>query len=497
MAAGRVPDEIVSEILTPLLKHADEAFSDTSEKPFLAPGYSSSSYLLVCKAWLRVSTPLLYKVVILRTTSQALALAKVLKSYPEFGSFIRKLRVEGGFGAAMGSILKCATNLTEIFLTLVIHGSDNVNGLCSGLSLINPRHVILVDRADSYTNRGVKQNKNVEQLLQALTELIFEKKTVDFPYWHPYHLSSVLDVRATALASALAKSRSLETLIVYAGGEFPQYLLRIIESPSFKSLEFKSSRRHFGMNMSFILEKHPKLKSVAKFPDALFEKVCNSSASASHEKFYHVRELDTLGQSSGHTLQKLHVMCHDGWGIAATRPKLDPSIFSPFIALTHLIWGVDKYRKFAQPSPGFSALPNLQTLELRMANGSAVDVFSSFNLQSLENLVLRPVRAKHVNFLRRHGAKLLHLDGPISSPEFNLFDVCTKLETFKAYGPLPADFFSCSAPHTSLSMITFDIPFLKPAQASMMADTCAALDPQRFPALKEVKIHALTWPTTE
>ncbi|KAF8191873.1 hypothetical protein K438DRAFT_1449865, partial [Mycena galopus ATCC 62051] len=94
--ANRIPDEIVSEILTPLLKHPDKVCSP--EKPLLAPGYSSSTYLLVCKALLRVSTPLLYNVVILRTTAQAEALQTVLKSNKEFGPFIKKLRVEGGVG---------------------------------------------------------------------------------------------------------------------------------------------------------------------------------------------------------------------------------------------------------------------------------------------------------------------------------------------------------------------------------------------------------------
>jgi hypothetical protein len=36
--ASRIPYEIVSEILTPLIKHPDEVFSDHSVKPLLTPG---------------------------------------------------------------------------------------------------------------------------------------------------------------------------------------------------------------------------------------------------------------------------------------------------------------------------------------------------------------------------------------------------------------------------------------------------------------------------
>ncbi|KAJ6495959.1 hypothetical protein DFH09DRAFT_946003 [Mycena vulgaris] len=169
--ANRAPDEIISEILSPLLKHSDEVFSDASEKP-LVSGYSSSTYLLVCKAWLRVSTPLLYSVVILRTTAQASALEQVLNTNVEFGLFIKKLRIEGGFGQAMHTILKCAPNITDLFLTLLLWGSDNVAGLCKGLSLINPRRVILVDGRSKMTKP--KKNKQVTQLLEMLIKVILK-----------------------------------------------------------------------------------------------------------------------------------------------------------------------------------------------------------------------------------------------------------------------------------------------------------------------------------
>ncbi|KAJ7156529.1 hypothetical protein C8R43DRAFT_1065441 [Mycena crocata] len=167
MTANQIPDEIISEILSPLLKHSDEAFSDQSEKPFVAPKFSTSSYLLVSKAWLRVSTPLLYNVVILRTVAQAEALEKVFQSNKEFGLFVRKLRVEAGFGKAMHTILKYSPKITDLVLTLLIWGSDDVTGLCRGLPLINPQRVVLIDNDDK-----PKKNKKVEALLDALLRLI-------------------------------------------------------------------------------------------------------------------------------------------------------------------------------------------------------------------------------------------------------------------------------------------------------------------------------------
>lgn len=63
--ATTLPDEIVLEILSPALKVSDELFLDTSYvSPFANYTPSTSAYLLVCKDWLRVATPLLFHVVV-------------------------------------------------------------------------------------------------------------------------------------------------------------------------------------------------------------------------------------------------------------------------------------------------------------------------------------------------------------------------------------------------------------------------------------------------
>ncbi|KAJ7642854.1 hypothetical protein B0H17DRAFT_851589, partial [Mycena rosella] len=114
-----LPDEILSEILAPALQVTEEAFTSTcGTLPFLSYSESSSAYLLVCKSWLRLSTPLLYHVVFLRFTAQAHALQTPLLGNPALGRFIIKLRVEGGFGRHMLHILGCAVNISDIFLSL-------------------------------------------------------------------------------------------------------------------------------------------------------------------------------------------------------------------------------------------------------------------------------------------------------------------------------------------------------------------------------------------
>ncbi|KAJ7454593.1 hypothetical protein B0H11DRAFT_1819876 [Mycena galericulata] len=180
--AVSLPDEIISEIVTPALRVSDQRFSDTSTttSPFATYEESTSAILLVCKAWLRVSTPLLYHVVVLRSKAQAKALDATLKKNPDLGRFVKKLRVEGGFGLYMHGILKSAPNITDIYLSLHIHASDSPSGLVSGLSLINPQRLILWDEEEKRL-----KNRHVSQLmasLEALAKKWDNMKTVVFPY---------------------------------------------------------------------------------------------------------------------------------------------------------------------------------------------------------------------------------------------------------------------------------------------------------------------------
>ena len=81
-----LPDELVKEILSPLLKVPDRLFRNTLHiSPFASPSQSSSVLLTVCKQWMRVATPLLYHVVVLRSKAQAQAL--VLASIREVRVF--------------------------------------------------------------------------------------------------------------------------------------------------------------------------------------------------------------------------------------------------------------------------------------------------------------------------------------------------------------------------------------------------------------------------
>ncbi|KAJ7896782.1 hypothetical protein B0H14DRAFT_2678709 [Mycena olivaceomarginata] len=259
MSDHSLPDEIISEILSPALKVSDEVFSDTSEvSPFAKYAESTSAYLLVCKSWLRVSTPLLYNIVILRSKAQAKALSLALAGNKELGQFIKKLRVEGGYGTPMLTILQSSPNISDLFVSLEIYSSDNTSGLCKGLSLLNPNRLILWD-----LSRKPPENKMVSQLLDALAKSIAQwDRLVVFDC--PFIMTAN---RATKVISPLIKSRRLHTLAIprvsaslWAYDTFKECPLEVIQA---KQPVQEWERTHYLPR----LKNDPKLMALLKFTD--------------------------------------------------------------------------------------------------------------------------------------------------------------------------------------------------------------------------------------
>ncbi|KAJ7756219.1 hypothetical protein B0H16DRAFT_1539043 [Mycena metata] len=239
--AATLPDEIISEILSPALKVSDEAFSHDSESartftksPFMTFTESTSALLVVCKSWLRVSTPLLYHTVVLRSKAQAQALAATLKANPDLGTFIKRLRVEGGFAISMLKILQSSPNITDLFLSLDFASGDNACGLCRGLALVDPIRVT-VDKSPR-----TRESAHTSKLLETLEECI--------PAWENLAVFKIthLVIRRTLIPEALKKSANLDTfsvsgVIITTQEVIPEYLFLVAENPSVKHIRVTPS----------------------------------------------------------------------------------------------------------------------------------------------------------------------------------------------------------------------------------------------------------------
>ncbi|TFK98309.1 hypothetical protein BDV98DRAFT_486758, partial [Pterulicium gracile] len=114
-----LPDELVKEMLSSLLLVPESKFFNVRKiSPFATPSPSCSAYLVVCKQWMRVATPLLYDCIVVRSKAQAQAMTQVLKNNPNFSPLVKKLRVEGGFGMQMNHIITSCPNITDLTLSL-------------------------------------------------------------------------------------------------------------------------------------------------------------------------------------------------------------------------------------------------------------------------------------------------------------------------------------------------------------------------------------------
>ncbi|KAJ7627147.1 hypothetical protein FB45DRAFT_1082311 [Roridomyces roridus] len=218
--APHFPDEIISEILTPALCVPDKQFADTStdKSVFATCTESTSSILLVCKAWLRVATPLLYNVVVLRSTAQAKALYLTLMEHPELGSFIRKLRVEGGFGSSMHVILQRAPKITDIFISLNIHGSESPSGLNKQVKQVVATLESLVDKWSKLTTLVVPYRFDERRAFVQHMASASSVTTVSFPTYqnripsHARTMVSIPSIQVVELRAAISPDAAQKML---------------------------------------------------------------------------------------------------------------------------------------------------------------------------------------------------------------------------------------------------------------------------------------------
>ncbi|KAF9447829.1 hypothetical protein P691DRAFT_775853 [Macrolepiota fuliginosa MF-IS2] len=255
-----LPDELLKEILTPALQISDKSFSSTGrQSPFAKYERSTSAYLLVCKDWLRVGTPLLYNVVVLRSKPQIQALARALKLMPNLGNFIKKLRIECSYSAYLLKVMRAAGNLTDLCLSFEIYAQDNVSGLCKGLTSIQPRRVILYDPISS--SRGIIINRHVLQLGEALVNMIPKwtyLKTFVLPSWH-YFLSELGNIYLSLIKN-LCQSKGLEEVSLL--GTEDCHVLRLAKVPSIKRIIVHDYHHRSNVDKCAIIAQRPELAGI-------------------------------------------------------------------------------------------------------------------------------------------------------------------------------------------------------------------------------------------
>ncbi|KAK7001539.1 F-box domain-containing protein [Favolaschia claudopus] len=527
-----LPDEIISEILSPALNVSDERFAATERiSPFATYSVSSSAYLLVCKAWLRVATPLLYRVVVLRSTSQANALEETLQDHPELGRFIKKLRVEGGYGPAMHTILQAAPNIQDLFVSLSIWSTDRTAGLRNGLALLNPRRVII----DDPSARDPPHNKQLDNLMQTLWACIRTWDNLKI-FSMPYGFGSEewRSVRARNFISSLEECASVHTIqLTGYFSKFHEFLRLLPDISSLEIVEFTDSTLRPAIN------RIPELKALAQFkPNLVFQPTPSTTkisiptrpiassfipmSSVSEETresiwsriFFFALSIDEPCISTPvysrrpcilrvsklfyrialpHLYHSLHLTPKNAVGVATQLQHHKDKDNDTQIRLGPYIHSI---RSFHAPTVSLLAIlshaPNLRFLLVSEWGEEFQRGVESLPFPALHTLILPPYLRDPTSFLlflKTGGGTLRRLLLPedLDKDTPPILDLCPNLVQLEFRGEYDVSQTAVKNEHRALRSIS----------AMRMPPKLTNLDVDKFPALKEIRLRHLEWPTTE
>lgn len=148
-----------------------------------------SNICLVSRRWCRIATPLLLRVVILRSKEQARCLVEMLaearKRHGPLERNIRKLRIEGGFGDSLRKIMQNSNQVTDLYMAISFHSSDRVSGLCQGLRSLNPTRIVIFDSEDSKEKSNHKEvTTALCKVMQTWSRLVSGIRLFTFQYSH-------------------------------------------------------------------------------------------------------------------------------------------------------------------------------------------------------------------------------------------------------------------------------------------------------------------------
>ncbi|TRM68539.1 hypothetical protein BD626DRAFT_117931 [Schizophyllum amplum] len=279
MSVMHLPDEIINKLLAHIMSVSDADFEHggqdhAMESPFVRYGQLSTSVLLlVCKDWLRVGTPLLYHTVILRSTAQAQALDSALMRTPELGKFIRRLRLEGGFGFYVQGVCAIARNIEALALPFDYAAKDSTSGIQNALPTMDLKYLVMIPSYRITCTSSFPSNKNTDALNASVHEMIPRWKrlreiTICPMMMFTFRLHSWWPIWA-GLARALKGAPQLRVLNVAIDLTFklmcPVWLEEAVENQHLEVVAFRRPRTKDWDELEPRLS--PRLRALAKFAE--------------------------------------------------------------------------------------------------------------------------------------------------------------------------------------------------------------------------------------
>ncbi len=175
-----IPNELLEAILFHALTIPTAVFEAwRTHRTFCgSPRSGVSSLLLVSKRWHTLGTSPLYESAILRTSTQVQAFAQTLTDRKDKqrtpGRYLRRLRIEEGFGGAAINVLTAAPGITTLYLGFDLTNHDSMSELTRTLKKVSLKHLLLdsVDGGLLSTTMGINLSKAVAGALPHWKQLV-------------------------------------------------------------------------------------------------------------------------------------------------------------------------------------------------------------------------------------------------------------------------------------------------------------------------------------
>ncbi|RPD79109.1 hypothetical protein L226DRAFT_438573, partial [Lentinus tigrinus ALCF2SS1-7] len=236
-----VPEEIIERILALVLVQSPDLSPRPSWHLYQTPPAAHPtviSPLLVCRAWLRIGTPIHYRHPVLRTPRHVQLLLRALRHTPSLATSIRSLHVHATSPALRDLVPLCHYLNT---LDITVDNADNgaVTHPPAPAGEI-PRDRGVIDFCEAFTKtRSIRHlviRKNA-YLTQSNAIYIFEQLAKAVARWHKLETVNVAfrlspSPAATALVKALAAAPRLHTLYTELPAVWNATLLDIAQNPA-------------------------------------------------------------------------------------------------------------------------------------------------------------------------------------------------------------------------------------------------------------------------
>ncbi|KAI0323478.1 hypothetical protein GY45DRAFT_1332505 [Cubamyces sp. BRFM 1775] len=175
---SRLPEELLDEILYQALTLPDASFLEWADSATYGcrPASTAADVLRVSKTWARVGQRHLYEGVIIRRKAQAKALAQTLvasakgvsNSRLTLAQRIRRLRIDKVQCGEVKAILRLATGLEDLLISLDVHPSARPLDWFPGLERVSPRRL--------YVQGTLQKHDNNERLVKAIEDVVMSSE---------------------------------------------------------------------------------------------------------------------------------------------------------------------------------------------------------------------------------------------------------------------------------------------------------------------------------